>query len=222
MPKLLQVPGHQGWPHFQRLLVALLRLLEPYLRNAELTEAVRFLYKGTLRVLLVLLHDFPEFLCEYHFPLCDVVPPSCIQMRNLILSAFPRNMRLPDPFTPNLKVDLLPEISQAPRFLPQPSQLLPPALRSVPALSIPMALPSPWLGSMLHSCLRHNLLCLKFSLSMQVSGNINTASSCTQMLCQGDMLLEDVLSAFLICLLCYGAQPHLLNGRISGCVFLSS
>jgi CCR4-NOT transcription complex subunit 1 len=38
-------------------------------------------------------------------------------MRNLILSAFPRNMRLPDPFTPNLKVDLLPEISQAPRIL---------------------------------------------------------------------------------------------------------
>ena len=60
--------------------------------------------QGTLRVLLVLLHDFPEFLCEYHFQLCDVVPPSCIQMRNLILSAFPRNMRLPDPFTPNLKV----------------------------------------------------------------------------------------------------------------------
>ena len=60
--------------------------------------------QGTLRVLLVLLHDFPEFLCEYHFELCNMVPPSCIQMRNLILSAFPRNMRLPDPFTPNLKV----------------------------------------------------------------------------------------------------------------------
>ena len=60
--------------------------------------------QGTLRVLLVLLHDFPEFLCEYHFSFCDVIPPNCIQMRNLILSAFPRNMRLPDPFTPNLKV----------------------------------------------------------------------------------------------------------------------
>lgn len=59
--------------------------------------------QGTLRVLLVLLHDFPEFLCEYHFELCNMVPPSCIQMRNLILSAFPRNMTLPDPFTPNLK-----------------------------------------------------------------------------------------------------------------------
>ena len=55
-------------------------------------------------MLLVLLHDFPEFLCDYHFAFCDVIPPNCIQMRNLILSAFPRNMRLPDPFTPSLKV----------------------------------------------------------------------------------------------------------------------
>ena len=85
--------------------------------------------QGTLRVLLVLLHDFPEFLCEYHFQLCNVIPPSCIQMRNLILSAFPRNMRLPDPFTPNLKVDLLPEINQSPRFVPEPHNLLPPELR---------------------------------------------------------------------------------------------
>ena len=78
---------------------------------------MRALYKGALRVLLVLLHDFPEFLCDYHFAFCDVIPPSCIQLRNLFLSAFPRSMRLPDPFTPNLKVDLLPEISQPPRIL---------------------------------------------------------------------------------------------------------
>lgn len=39
-------------------------------------------------------------------------------MRNLILSAFPRNMRLPDPFTPNLKVDILQEISLAPKISP--------------------------------------------------------------------------------------------------------
>ncbi|KAK9824056.1 hypothetical protein WJX72_007392 [[Myrmecia] bisecta] len=130
MPKLLLAPNHSGWPHFQRLLVALLRFLEPYLRSAELNDAVRLLYKGALRVLLVLLHDFPEFLCEYHFQLCDVVPPSCIQMRNLILSAFPRNMRLPDPFTPNLKVDLLPEIAQTPRFLPEAAHLLPAAFKA--------------------------------------------------------------------------------------------
>ena len=74
-------------------------------------------FQGTLRVLLVLLHDFPELLCDYHYAFCDVIPPNCIQMRNLILSAFPRNMRLPDPFTPNLKVDILGEIQQPPRIM---------------------------------------------------------------------------------------------------------
>ncbi|CAI9769351.1 unnamed protein product [Fraxinus pennsylvanica] len=117
MPKLLTANAQKGWPYFQRLLVDLFQFMEPFLRNAELGEPVHFLYKGTLRVLLVLLHDFPEFLCDYHFSFCDVIPPSCIQMRNIILSAFPRNMRLPDPSTPNLKIDLLTEISQSPRIL---------------------------------------------------------------------------------------------------------
>lgn len=117
MPKLLIGNAQKGWPYFQRLLVDMLQFMEPFLRNAELGEPVHFLYKGTLRVLLVLLHDFPEFLCDYHFSFCDVIPPSCIQMRNIILSAFPRNMRLPDPSTPNLKIDLLAEIRQSPRIL---------------------------------------------------------------------------------------------------------
>ncbi|BBG97359.1 transcription regulator [Prunus dulcis] len=117
MPKMLAGNGQKGWPLIQRLLVHLFQFMEPFLRNAELGVPVHFLYKGTLRVLLVLLHDFPEFLCDYHFTFCDVIPPSCIQMRNIILSAFPRNMRLPDPSTPNLKIDLLAEISQSPRIL---------------------------------------------------------------------------------------------------------
>jgi len=107
----------RGWPVMQQLLVDLLEFLEPFLRKAKLTPEIRFLYKGTLRVLLVLLHDFPEFLCDYHFSFCDVLPPTCVQMRNLILSAFPRTMKLPDPLMPNLKVDLIPEIATQPRIL---------------------------------------------------------------------------------------------------------
>ncbi|CAN0921789.1 CCR4-NOT transcription complex subunit 1 [Linum grandiflorum] len=117
MPKLLAGNVQKGWPYVQRLLVDLFQFLEPFLRNSDLRGPVSFLYKGTLRVLLVLLHDFPEFLCDYHFTFCDVIPPSCIQMRNIILSAFPRNMRLPDPSTPNLKIDLLTEIREPPHIL---------------------------------------------------------------------------------------------------------
>jgi len=91
--------------------------LEPHLRKTELTDAMRHLYKGTLRVLLVLLHDFPSFLAGYHLSFCNVIPENCVQLRNLVLSAFPRGMVLPDPFTPNLKIDLLPEISKSPAVL---------------------------------------------------------------------------------------------------------
>lgn len=92
-----------------------------------LFSLISFSWQGTLRVLLVLLHDFPEFLCDYHYTFCDVIPPNCIQMRNLILSAFPRNMRLPDPFTPNLKVDSLPDITQSPRILTDYVRIIQPA-----------------------------------------------------------------------------------------------
>lgn len=110
---------------YSTLLVDLFKFLDPFLRNTELASPVMMLYKGTLKVLLVLLHDFPEFLCDYHYGFCDEIPPNCIQMRNLILSAFPRNMRLPDPFTPNLKVDLLAEITLPPRAVINYATLIP-------------------------------------------------------------------------------------------------
>ena len=114
MPVLLQESDKAGWKLLHDLLVDIFSFMTPFLRHADMSDPIRVLYKGLLRVLLLLLHDFPEFLCDYHFSLCDLIPPSCIQLRNLILSAFPRNMRLPDPFTPNLKVDLLPEINKTP------------------------------------------------------------------------------------------------------------
>ncbi|GFZ15188.1 transcription regulator [Actinidia rufa] len=116
MPNFLTVNPPKRWPYVQRLLVDLFKFMEPYLRNAELRKTIRLLYEGTLRVLLVLHHDFPEFLSDYHFSFCDVIPSSCIQMRNVILSAFPRNMRFPDPYTPNFKIDLLAEINQPPHI----------------------------------------------------------------------------------------------------------
>ena len=125
LPCLLQTQHARGWEIYKRLLISVLEFMEPYLRQAELTEPIRLLYKGTLRVLLVLLHDFPEFLCSHHFHLCNIIPASSIQMRNLVLSAFPRSLSLPDPFTPNLKVDLLPEIAEAPQLAVDLGKLLP-------------------------------------------------------------------------------------------------
>ncbi|KAK9455889.1 Not1-domain-containing protein, partial [Dipodascopsis uninucleata] len=114
MPKILQLEQKKGWATFVELLEAHLRFIGIHLVSSELQDSIRFVYKGTLRIFLVLLHDFPEFLAEYHYTLCNSMPTSCIQLRNLVLSAFPQNMSLPDPFAHGFKVDRLPEIKQAP------------------------------------------------------------------------------------------------------------
>lgn len=82
---------------------------------ANASETARDMYRGVLRVLVVLHHDFPEFLVENHFSLCNYVPARCTQLRNLIVSAIPSSFsELPDPFTAGLKVDRLEEIRKSP------------------------------------------------------------------------------------------------------------
>ena len=78
MPRLLIDHEQKGWPLLQRLLTAILRFMEPHLRTADLSEPIKLLYKGMLRLFLVLLHDFPEFLCNHHVNFCDIIPPNCI------------------------------------------------------------------------------------------------------------------------------------------------
>lgn len=103
---------------FVQLIGSLLAFLGPHTqKGAKLTNDIKHLYKGTLRILLLLLHDFPMFLCEYSAILCNAIPSNCIQLRNIVLAAYPQNMRLPDPFSPDLVVSNLPEMGAIPPVL---------------------------------------------------------------------------------------------------------
>ncbi|KAI0928230.1 hypothetical protein AcW2_004306 [Taiwanofungus camphoratus] len=117
MPKLLLSENREGWSAFYKLLLSLFKFLSPFLKAADLQPASRDLYRGSLRLLLVLLHDFPEFLSEYYFTLCDVIPPQCIQLRNIILSAFPPTITLPDPHLRNIDFESIPEMGPIPPIL---------------------------------------------------------------------------------------------------------
>jgi len=117
LPNLLLLQGQKGWGVAHQLLVDIFLFLEPHLGKIDMGPAIKKLYEGTLRVLLILLHDFPSFLAGYHLSLCNILPENCVQLRNVILSAVPKGMTLPDPFTPNLKIDSLIEISQNPVIL---------------------------------------------------------------------------------------------------------
>ncbi|CAI5737719.1 unnamed protein product [Peronospora farinosa] len=122
MPLLLRAKQQRGWQILHRLLMNLLVFMEPFLRHANsavpLPDSISALYKGVVRIILVLLHDYPDFLSDFYTSFCDVLPAACVQLRNVILSAFSRSMRLPDPLTLGLQVSQLPEVSVAPRLMP--------------------------------------------------------------------------------------------------------
>ncbi|XP_003371608.1 CCR4-Not complex component, Not1 superfamily [Trichinella spiralis] len=109
-------PDSKCWEMYATLLLDLFRFLAPFLRNLIFDKAISTVYRSLMRLLLVLLHDFPELLCDYHFPICDIIPANCVQLRNLIISAYPRSIRLPDPYLPIPQLELLPEMSVSPRI----------------------------------------------------------------------------------------------------------
>lgn len=77
---------------YGQFLLLHFRFLSPFLRATPLPKHINDIFKGTLRIIYVILHDFPDILCDYYLTLCDSIPPSAIQLRNIILSATPRSV----------------------------------------------------------------------------------------------------------------------------------
>ena len=105
MPNLLNAKQHKGWPPRSGWLCHL-----PFPRAIYVFRERRHPTVVRPRALPVLLHDFPEFLCEFYFSFCDVIRPiasSCATW----CSPLSRARCASRSFHPNLKVDLLPEIA---------------------------------------------------------------------------------------------------------------
>jgi CCR4-NOT transcription complex subunit 1 len=73
-------------------------------------------YEGSLRVISIIRHDYPEFLCDFHFNFVNSLPEHCIQLKNIILSSQPRSIPMYNPFSKNLKVDTITDIQKSPRM----------------------------------------------------------------------------------------------------------
>lgn len=89
MPKILAASRDQGWADYHRCLMWLLRFLSPFLSASSMSDSSRSIYQATMRLLVVLMHDFPEFLVEFYHTISTAIPPHCVQLRNIVLAAFP-------------------------------------------------------------------------------------------------------------------------------------
>ena len=115
MPAILKQSDNQGCEKFAKIMEVMLSYVSDLLEPGVIPGIAKELYRGVLRILLILHHDFPEFLANNHYRLCNTIPINCTQLRNLVLSAYPSSiLELPDPFTAGFKVDRLDEIRKAP------------------------------------------------------------------------------------------------------------
>lgn len=74
MPKLLDANQELTWPKFRDLISCILSFLAPFLKRSEMPSTIRVIYHATLRILLVLLNDFPSFLDEFSYTFMNIIP----------------------------------------------------------------------------------------------------------------------------------------------------
>ncbi|KAF2671384.1 Not1-domain-containing protein [Microthyrium microscopicum] len=85
--------------------------------NPELYARGQDFYRGVLRLLVILHHDFPDFFSSNHLTLLNRLPDYFVQAKNLVLSAVPvQQAELPNPFAGSLKLDHIEEMLSAPAF----------------------------------------------------------------------------------------------------------
>ena len=77
---------------------------------------MRSFYTATMNVVLVILKDYPQFLCDFHFNFVNALPDHAIQLKNVILAALPKSVHPQNPFSQGLKVDPMQD-QQDPRIL---------------------------------------------------------------------------------------------------------
>ncbi|KAK5169697.1 CCR4-NOT core subunit cdc39 [Saxophila tyrrhenica] len=118
IPHMLAGNGRSngGWESYAKLLNVLFVTLGDFMNQQEAPAILPDFYRGVTRLVLVLHHDFAEFLLEHHVQLNSSIPPFCFQLHNIINSAVTRAIIAdqPDPFMPGLKVNRLEQIRQQP------------------------------------------------------------------------------------------------------------
>ena len=116
LPPLMQLPEEAGWEPYVNILESLFAYVGESLKPLNITSTSKVMYQGVLKLLVMLQHDYANFVAANHSKLCASLPIHCVQLHNLILNANPvAYSKTPDPMQPGLKVDRIDEIRDSPQ-----------------------------------------------------------------------------------------------------------
>jgi CCR4-NOT transcription complex subunit 1 len=118
--------GHETGHQIYRDLTGLsLMFFSDSIRSAISQTVLAEFYRGILRNILVIHHDYPDFLSANYSYLCSRIGYEIPQLRNLILTCRPVSCGdLPDPTMPGLKIERLDEMKKSPELPPDFDALL--------------------------------------------------------------------------------------------------
>jgi CCR4-NOT transcription complex subunit 1 len=115
LPPLLRANDRCGWASFTTLLKHLLGYLGEQLKSVEVSNVGKDIYRATLKLLIILQHDYPDYVAAHHNQLCASIPPHCTQLTGVVLAANPGPFsKMPDPLHPGLKIERIDEIRESP------------------------------------------------------------------------------------------------------------
>ncbi|KAK8031044.1 general negative regulator of transcription subunit 1 [Apiospora arundinis] len=90
LPVLMGIGDKRGWLPFMKITTSLIRYLGDHLKALDVPDIVKDFVRASVKFLVIIQHDYPDFLAANHVALCGCIPPHATQLRNIILFASPR------------------------------------------------------------------------------------------------------------------------------------
>lgn len=95
LPEIMKLQDDGGWAAYTKLVKQLLEFAGESLKDVELSDTASKLYEATAKLLVVLEHDYPQYVATQSTALLASIPPHCTQLINTIL--FASSNKIPDP-----------------------------------------------------------------------------------------------------------------------------
>ncbi|KAH9886539.1 CCR4-Not complex component, Not1-domain-containing protein [Xylariomycetidae sp. FL2044] len=90
-PDLLLLENKRGWPVYTKILQFLLRDVCENMKPVDVPDVAKDYYRSVNKLLMVISHDFSDYLAANAFELTCNIPPHCKQLKNVILNCSPRS-----------------------------------------------------------------------------------------------------------------------------------
>lgn len=112
---MMTMPNERGWPSLCRLIDILFQYLGELVTPLQMPMVAKEISRSVTKLLLMLQHDYPDFVAANSLVLCTAIPSHCLQLRNLVLNANPaQTKKVPDPLQPGLNLDRMEAMRQIP------------------------------------------------------------------------------------------------------------